>query len=104
MEFTDLPSDFQKVAVRTLCSILEGMGTEIESEPAKPLARNIKDAFIELHQINASSDSECGFKRLAASLSHFAMKDLLKYQEFQKCTHKSLARVRVKMVVDFSST
>ena len=53
MEFKELPTDVQKTAAHTLHSVLRDIGKDIETEPAKDLARNIKTAFIELYQVLA---------------------------------------------------
>lgn len=54
MEFTELPADVQKIAAHTLHSILRDIGSEINSDQAKKLARIVKEAFIELHQTSGS--------------------------------------------------
>ncbi|RYM66280.1 MULTISPECIES: hypothetical protein [Serratia] len=66
MEFNELPADIQKTAAHTLHSVLLGMGGNIESEPAKKLARNINEAFVELY-FPPQSPSD-GMDCLAASL------------------------------------
>ena len=57
MEFKELPTDVQKTAAHTLHSVLRDIGKDIETEPAKDLARNIKTAFIELYQVGTGSET-----------------------------------------------
>ncbi|MGE0916812.1 hypothetical protein AB4M58_23875 [Escherichia coli] len=55
MEFKDLPPDVQKTAAHTLHSVLREIGKDIESEPAKDLARKIKTAFVELYNVDSET-------------------------------------------------
>ncbi|EEE3274464.1 hypothetical protein AXR31_002911 [Salmonella enterica subsp. enterica serovar Braenderup] len=57
MEFNELPSDVQKTAAHTLHSVLREIGKDIESEPAKDLARKIKTAFVELYHVGTGSET-----------------------------------------------
>ncbi|HBA7889557.1 TPA: hypothetical protein J1Z77_004995 [Escherichia coli] len=57
MEFKDLPPDVQKTAAHTLHSVLREIGKDIESEPAKDLARKIKTAFVELYNVDTDSET-----------------------------------------------
>ena len=68
MEFKELPIDVQKTAAHTLHSVLRDIGKDIESEPAKALARNINAAFIELYQFSDLA----GSKMLEESLKRYA--------------------------------
>ncbi len=57
MEFKELPIDVQKTAAHTLHSVLRDIGKDLETEPAKDLAKNIKTAFIELYQVDTGSET-----------------------------------------------
>ena len=57
MEYKDLPTDVQNTAAHTLHSVLRDIGKDIDSEPAKKLARDVKAAFIELYQTGTDSES-----------------------------------------------
>ncbi|ELE9247751.1 hypothetical protein RM352_004185 [Enterobacter kobei] len=97
MEFKELPTDVQKTAAHTLHSVLRDIGKDIESEPAKVLARNIKAAFIELYQTSKSD----GFEKLSEALIRFSMKDQSKNQVCVQCIHTSACSVAEPQLVDF---
>lgn len=99
MEFKELPTGVQKAAAHTLHSVLLDMGTDIESEPAKKLARIIGDAFVSMYadrkqdtkvfhgavNFNSSCPESCQLSQPAELIAQYLYRAMkLQYHEPQK--------------------
>lgn len=65
MKFQDLPTEVQEIAAQTLSGKLHQSGFSVigKTEPAKELAREVRDAFVELYSPSDEGEGEkCGDK------------------------------------------
>lgn len=81
MEFKDLPSDIQRIAGHTLAVALKEFGTDIKSEPAKELARNISVAFMELYKEANSLDTD----NIESAIMRYVQTGNLNNRECERC-------------------
>ncbi|OWF84422.1 formyltetrahydrofolate deformylase [Yersinia entomophaga] len=60
MRFVELPLEMQLIAAQTLSNRLStlGMGMDEQIEPVKTLAREVREAFIELYSTENNEEKE----------------------------------------------